>query len=177
MRAIWYLLKCPAGDEADYVREYQKMMPSGKLQEVICFQYQRMLRYGGQWHLERRTLLPGCVFLSGSERSLPEADMSVQDVKKGRQTGARAGGGENRISLTPCEPPFWKTLCQKDYLLPMSRGIIKDGSPIVTGGPLVGHEGLIRRIDRHKRTAEIGVPFAGQEMRVTVGLEIYQKQI
>ncbi len=152
-------------------------MSSGKLQEVICFQYQRMLRYAGRWHLERRTLLPGCVFLSGSESWVPESDVSAMGAQKSRQTDVQAGGRGNGISLAPCEPPFWKTLCQKDYLLPMSRGIIKDGSPIVTSGPLVGHEGMIRRIDRHKRTAEIETPFAGQEMRVTLGLEIYQKQI
>ena len=59
----------------------------------------------------------------------------------------------------------------------MSKGVIKDGKPVVTSGPLKGRESLIRRIDRHKRTAEIEIPFVEDDMRVIVGLEIYEKQM
>lgn len=40
-----------------------------------------------------------------------------------------------------------------------------------------GREQLIKWIDRHKRTAEIGIPLEGREKRVTVGVEIYEKQV
>ena len=159
------MLKCPIGDEADYAKKYQDFAVSENLQEVVCFQYQRMLRYGGEWHLERRPLLPGCIFLSGDMKNIGKADAD------------REGGPKSKLSLIPCEIPFWKMLCQKDNLIVMSRGIIKDGNLVVTSGPLKGYERLIRKIDRHKRIAEIEVSLAGEETRVTVGLEIYQKQI
>lgn len=79
------------------------------------------------------------------------------------------------MSLSPCEPPFLKELCGDGSLIDMSRGIIKDKIPTVTSGPLRGREQLIRKIDRHKRTAEIEIPIDGKKQRVTVGLEIYQK--
>lgn len=81
------------------------------------------------------------------------------------------------ISLSPCEPPFMRELCQEDSLIGMSRGILKDGVPAITSGPLKGREELIRRIDRHKRTAEIEIPVDGKRQRVTVGLEIYEKSM
>ena len=62
-------------------------------------------------------------------------------------------------------------------MIGISRGIIKDGVPVVTEGPLKGREQLIKRIDRHKRTAKLGVPFEGKTIEITVGLEIYQKEI
>ncbi len=166
MNTIWYVLKCPKGSEAEYTEKYRKLATSNgeRLQEVVCFEYQRMMRYGGSWHLERKKLLPGWVFLSGTE-----------DMVSG---GYEVGGCEadKTVSPIPYGIPFVKMLCQEEYLIGMSRGIIKDGKPVITSGPLKGRESLIRRIDRHKRTAEIEIPLGEKKMRVTVGLEIYEKQ-
>ncbi len=155
MKKIWYLVRCPQGDEADYAQKYQELADQKELQEVVCFAYHRMIRYGGSWHLERRTLLPGYIFLSGAK-----------DIKL----------KENVESLIPCDPPYLKDLCQEDNLVAMSKGVIRDGKTIVVSGPLKGREKLIRRIDRHKRTAQIEVPLEGRTAQVTVGLEIYEKQ-
>ncbi len=154
MKKIWYLLKCPKGDERNYVQKYQDLGACKELYEVVCFEYQRMMRYNGSWHLERRALLPGYIFLSGN---------TVAQLE------------EKDISLVCCEPPYIKKLCGKDNLVAISKGVIKDGMPMVTSGPLKGHEGLIRRIDRHKRTAEIEIPLGTGHTQVTVGLEIYEK--
>ena len=152
MAVIWYLLKCPEGNEADYARKYEKLAVSREQREVICFEYQRMMRYGGKWHMERRPILPGWLYLL--ETNSPSKDSSV----------------------IPCEEPYLKSLCQEDHVVGMSRGVIKNGVTVVTSGPLKGRETLIRRIDRHKRTAEIESPFGGRSTKVTVGLEIYEKQ-
>lgn len=158
MNTIWYALKCPEGRENDYTEKYQKLTFSGELQEVICFEYQRMIRYGGRWCLERRKLLPGWIFLS------------VTKVIENRE-------GKDRFFLIPYETCYLKELCQEENLIGMSKGVIKGGKLMVTSGPLIGREALIRRIDRHKRTAEIEIPFVDRETRVTVGLEIYEKQV
>ena len=158
MKTIWYLLKCPEGREAEYVEKCQKLTEPDGLQEVICFQYQRMLRYGGTWHLEKRTLLPGCIFLSG---------IRLTRLKENLNT-----------SLIPCTISQIRSLCSDENLVGMSKGIIKNGIPVVISGPLKGRERMIRKIDRHKRTAEIAVPlFTDEGTRLTVGLEIYEKQM
>ena len=165
MRGIWYVLRCPEGNEADYIKEYQKSVTKNGLQEILYFQYQRMIRYGGHWHLERRTALPGYIFISGNEKMAGK-----------QQKGENKKDEEEEISLSPCEIPYLKTLCPEGNLIEISKGMIKDGVPIVTNGPLQGREQLIKNIDRHKRTAEIVIPLEGWEKRITVGLEIYDKQ-
>lgn len=158
MKTIWYLLKCPEGRETDYVEECERLTETENLQEVVYFQYQRMLRYGGTWHLENRTLLPGCIFLSGSKMTRIKEYLNS--------------------SLIPCRISQLKSLCSNKNLIGMSTGIIKDGVPVVTNGPLKGREHMIRKINRHKRTAEIVVPsFMKEDARITVGLEIYEKQM
>ncbi len=175
MKAIWYLLKCPIGAETDYAKECQRLakLDGEVLQEVICFQYQRMLRYGGEWHLERRMLLPGCIFLSGAETVMQRYGVGNW-LKKNAYTETK---GEKNASLIPCRRPYIKEICPKGELIPLSKGIIRNGKVIVTSGPLKGREHLIRKLDRHKRTAEIEFPFDVQKMRAIVGLEIYEKQI
>lgn len=164
MRGIWYLLKCPEGNEADYLARYQEFIHTGEMEEILCFQYQRMMRYGGGWHLERRMALPGYVFVAGSNAM----------AKKNWQDQSKRSSG---VSLTPCDPPFLKAMCQDGSLIGISRGIIKNGVFFVTSGPLKGRESLIQKIDRHKRTAEIEIPFDGGRKQITVGLEIYAKEI
>lgn len=160
MKAIWYVLKCPKENEREYVERCQGMPEAQKQQDVICFQYQCMLRYGGDWHLEKRRLLPGYIFLSGTKA-----------MKMKRELKEDPG-----ISLIPCRVSYLKSLCSEDNLIEISKGIIKGGVPVVLDGPLKGREYLIRKIDRHKRTAELEVPFAGKDTRITVGLEICEKQ-
>ena len=159
MRKIWYLLKCPEGNEEDYMEKCRKLDRENGLTEIVCFRYQRLMRYGGGWHMERRMLLPGFIFLYGKEEGAL------------KNTGRR-----EKFFLYPCESPYVKVLCSHDNLIHMSRGIIRNGTTVVTEGPLKGRENLIRKIDRHKRTAKLGVPFGGKTVEITVGLEIYQKE-
>ncbi len=153
----------------------QELIEPKDLQEIICFQYQRMLRYGGGWHLERRILLPGYIFLFGNEK----VELEKKKRKKLEARDSHGDGVEKEILLSLCESPYLKTFCSRTdpSLIGISRGIIKDGVPVVTEGPLKGREQLIKRIDRHKRTAKLGVPFEGKTIEITVGLEIYQKEI
>ena len=155
MGNIWYILKCPNGYEKRYIQICQKLVEKKELKEVICFEYQQLMRYGGSWHLVTRNLLPGCIFLSG---------IKVMELK------------ENSLSLLPCSRPYLKELCQDGNMIGMSKGIINKGNTIIISGPLKGRERLIRKIDRHKRTARIEIPFTGESILVTVGLEIYEKE-
>ncbi len=162
----WYLIKCLEGNEKNYERIYQKLTAMENLQEIVCFEYQRMFRYCGKWHMEKRVVLPGWIYLSGPE----SIDL--------RRFNKRLGGQmelDRNIVVIPCEEPYLRPLCQEGSLICMSRGIIEDGNPKIISGPLKGREFLIRRIDRHKRIAAIEIPFAGQNIQVVVGLEIYEK--
>lgn len=161
MRQIWYLLKYQVSNKKDYL-DKSPLMGFRDIEEILCFQYQRMMRYGGTWHLERRMVLPGYIFVSGSEALTEQMWKWSKEGKRG-------------VLMAPCEVPYLKAMCQDGSLIGMSRGIIKNGVAVVTSGPLKGRERLIQRIDRHKRTAEIEIPLSGDRKRVIVGLEIYEK--
>ena len=93
MKVIWYVLKCPKENEREYIEKCQEMPEEQKQQDIICFQYQRMLRYGGDWHLEKRRLLPGYIFLSGTK-----AMKMKRELKE-----------DPSISLIPCSVSYLKS--------------------------------------------------------------------
>lgn len=58
----------------------------------------------------------------------------------------------------------------------MSYRYIEGQKVNITEGPLKGLEGQISKIDRHKRQCIVEVDMFGLKTRMTVGLEIVEKQ-
>lgn len=58
----------------------------------------------------------------------------------------------------------------------MSSGIIENDRVQILSGPLMGMEGNIRRIDRHKRIAYMEIEMFGRTVEMKVGLEIIRKE-
>lgn len=175
MSAIWYLLRCPEGTEKDYAERCQELAEAEGIQEITYFRYQRMMRYRGSWHLEKRALLPGYIFLSRTREGTLRKREAKGKNQENQETEKEIPKAD--IPLKPCEISYLKKMCSDDGIIDISRGVIKNGVPIITEGPLKGREHLIKKIDRHKRTAEISLPFDRKTVEVTVGLEIYQKEI
>lgn len=134
---------------------------------VFVLTFDRMRRYEGAWHTERKPLFPECLFLEGSDKE------EVEEKLRGCQNRMQ----EQKIepeSLSEEEQIFLQSLCGDGYHIGMSKGYIRNGETCVTEGPLRGKEGLIRKIDRHKRLAMIEIP-GGAKRRMTAGLEIVSK--
>ena len=59
-----------------------------------------------------------------------------------------------------------------DRVVPMSEAL-KDGDKVVvTAGPLLGHEGLIKDVNRRKNTAFLEVDLCGRRVTTRVGLAV-----
>jgi transcriptional antiterminator NusG len=57
----------------------------------------------------------------------------------------------------------------------VSKGFIAGDKLIVTSGPLKGRESIIKKIDRHKKRAEIELSCFGATKRINVALEVTAK--
>ena len=140
------------------------------LTDAFVFTCDRMRRYGGVWHLERRPLFPHYLFLeSEDEEKLSE------ELKQYSQVFSVFESEGKLVRVEPEEERLLRVLCGAGHHSRMSRGYIRDGRTVVTEGPLQGKENLIRRIDRHKRIAQVGMPSSGSLQKMQVGLEIVAK--
>ena len=61
-------------------------------------------------------------------------------------------------------------------LVEMSSGIIENDRVRILSGPLMGMEGNIRRIDRHKRIAYLEIEMFGRTVEMKVELDIIRKE-
>ncbi len=140
---------------------------------MFLLTYDRMRRYEGAWHIEKRLLLPSYVFLeSENEKLLIERlDRSREELyplEKSEKNGRLIRVGQEAED-------FLKYLYRNTYHLQMSKGIILKGNPRITEGPLKGMEERICRIDRHKRLVKLAVPQSISY--ITAGLEITKKSM
>ncbi|PKM90632.1 MAG: transcription antiterminator [Firmicutes bacterium HGW-Firmicutes-10] len=79
-------------------------------------------------------------------------------------------------SLYPHEKEFLMKFTDEENVIDESQGLINGDKIIITQGPLMGFESLIRKIDRHKRIAQLEIDMFGDKRTITVGLEIISKQ-
>ncbi len=66
-------------------------------------------------------------------------------------------------------------LYDEEYLVRISKGIIVDSRVIILSGPFQGREGMIRKIDRHRRTGLVEMSMMGRPLQVQIPLEIVEK--
>ena len=119
----------------------------------------------------KRLLFPGYLFfVTDDVESLHEGFMHVPASIR------ILGDGEKSFyPLTDKERDWFLSFMDGEHVVRMSEGIIKGDRVTITRGPLMGFEGDICKIDRHKRRAYINVSLFGRTVPASVGLEIVRK--
>lgn len=74
------------------------------------------------------------------------------------------------------EENFLKRLMGEERVVRLSKGYIEGDKVIIKEGPIQGLEGMIRKIDRHKRIAIIEVELFMRKVEVSIGLGIVEKR-
>lgn len=167
---MWCALKCQSGKEEEIIGACRRNISEDVLQDIFILTYDRMKRYHGTWHVEKKQMFPNYIFMETEDiialrKELEPLCEYVQLLE----------GSDMLWRILPEEESFLRKLCGKDHHLGMSEGYISDGVTHVTHGPLVGMERHIKRIDRHKRIANIVFPEIRLERVVSAGLEITVK--
>lgn len=182
---IWYAISCVNDQQKarikSLIRDRKKTGADLPDLKLVPLTFDRMRKYEGSWHTEQKELFPECLIVDGpGERC---ADGIAQAVRHDNLAwhnpvcGGRPVPLPEVTELDVAEEELLRSLCCENCNMPFSRGVIRSGNVIIQEGPLMGHEHMIRRIDRHKRLATIQIPFLGVETKVTAGLEITEKTI
>lgn len=168
---MWYVIQVRTGTEREIVRQCKTVISTEILERSFLPCYEEMKRYQGTWHKEQKLLFPGYVFLISS---CPE--LLYQKLKKIIGLTKLLKTGEQIISLTESEIEFLWKFGGKEQLVKMSTGFLERDKIVVLEGPLKGMEGYIRKIDRHRREANLELSMFGRILNVKVGLEIIMKK-
>lgn len=168
---MWYVMQVRTGNEEEIKLQCEKLIEPEILERCFIPYYEQMKRYHGRWHKEKRILFPGYVFLvSDAKEKLPFALKRVMGLTK----LIKADG--EILPLTEAEVDFLLDFGKEEQVVGMSKGIIVNDKVMIQEGPLKGNEGLIKKIDRHKRKAWLELSLLGRTVETQVGLEIVEKK-
>lgn len=167
---MWYVLQVRTGTEESIRLQCRGNIPKAVLERCFIPYYEEKKRIRGEWTIQKKVLFPGYVFVITDK-----LDELYQSLKEVIGLTKLIGTGQEIVPLTDEEREFLLGFGGEEQVVEMSEGIIAGSKIIVTKGPLIGKEGYITKIDRHKRKAWLEMKIFGREQKVEVGLEIVEK--
>ena len=169
---MWYVLQVRTGAEESIRLQCRSNIPEAVLERCFIPYYEEKKRIRGKWTIQKKVLFPGYVFVVTEDLNhLYDSLKTVIGLTK------LIGTGKEIVPLTEEEKDFLLGFGGEEQVVKMSEGIIEGTKIIVTQGPLMGKEGYIKKIDRHKRKARLELEMFGRMQEVVVGLEIVEKRV
>lgn len=167
----WYVIQVRSKAEEKIKKTCEMMISEDILKEAFVPKNNRFRKINGNWIEIGEILFSGYVFLVSDHPD--ELYLKLKDIP---DLTKMLGHVENEIyPLYDEEVEFLKSFTDKDHVVEVSTGFIENETIYITQGPLKGREGIIRKIDRHKRMAIIEVELFGKITQAKVGLEIVSK--
>ena len=172
MDTNWYVIQVKSGNEEKIAQSCRFSIPKEVLKESFVPKYRLQKKFKGKWHLMEDVLFKGYVFLiSDRINDLYHHLSLIPELKK-----LLKNDGTEIYPMTSQDAMLIEKFVKEDYILDMSIGYIEGEQVYISEGPLKGYEGLITKIDRHKRIAYLDLSFMGQQLTTKVGLEIISKK-
>ena len=173
-----YALFVMTGNEQGVVDEILHRWDTTNIKPFVPM-YDTMFRKSGKPYLEKQRAMPGYVLI---ESSMP-GQMFYLFIRDFIRSSAKSlkllRNGRDYFDecfvMDGYEYIMLKRLLNADHCVEMSKGVIEGSLAKIVNGPLVGCEGLIKRVNRHKMQATIDVGLMGATRELTVGLEIVER--
>ena len=167
----WYVIQVKTGNEEKIKDICQRLISKDILQECFIPKTKRMRKVRGIFYEREEILFKGYVFMiTYAIDDLYQCLKLIPELTK-----VLGNDGSNILPILKEEAIFLLKFGKEDHIVDMSKGYIIGSKIMILTGPLVGNEGIIRKIDRHKRIAYIEVKLFDQITTVKVGLEIISK--
>lgn len=166
---MWYVIQVQARRE----REISERCRAEIMQldeDVFIMQHERMFRTDRGREKKLFPLFGGYVFADTEDID----DFRVRLRSIHAMTKVLGTGGEV-MPIYPEEEEFLRRIGGADHIVRFSEGYQVGDRLVVTDGPMKGWEGAVKRIDRHKRYAVLGVSLMGQAIDIELGIEVLRK--
>lgn len=165
---MWCVVHVRNGGEK-HVEEFV----SGLLPESVharCFHLirDRRKKYEGKWQTVKEALFPGYVFIETDQ-----PDKVYQELKKTPKPKLLFSDDEYVMALEKHETDFMEKIADRDGRVGISKVRIgEDGKIHYLSGPLSGVGNMVRRVNLHKRIAEVETEIMGAKRTLYLGIDI-----
>lgn len=180
----WYVLYVKSNTEHRVIKEMNQYIETLSLNYKVepfvleSEQYYRNKKYqrlGNKY--QKRPLFLGYVFV---ETNMPDTEF-VQVFydyiyKSSSIIRLLSSNNQNKLAVSDEEKTRLEYWCLGRRCLNHSTGYIEGEHVVVISGPLIGHEGDIKYVNRHNRYAEIELEFFERKQIVKVAFEVLSKK-
>lgn len=168
---MWYVIWTRTGSERKTQRIMEHTIDDDLYNKIFIPMRNINAKHKGIWKTVTKPLFPGYLFvdtddidaISGILWKIPGFQKILAEDK-------------TYYPLYESEEAFIDSLYRKGEVFDVSVGIIEGDVVKILSGPLLGMEGAIKKIDRHKRKAVISVSMFNRPTECIVGLEIIEKR-
>ncbi|MGI6227033.1 MAG: antiterminator LoaP, partial [Peptococcales bacterium] len=161
----WYVIQVITGSEQLICNNLIQIMDASLYHHCFVPMAETMHKKDGKYIKITKPLFPGYLFLITDK--IEEAQANIWKIARFKRI---LRTGNSFVPLEEAEVDVFRSLTDEAFNVSLSKGFIVGDEITVTEGPLKGHEGRIKKIDRHKRMAIIQVPFIGKETNVRMPL-------
>ena len=180
---MWYVMQVVSGQENRTVLMLERIVSAKNLQH--CFVPTRRLKkkFHGIWNEVEEKLFPGYVFLVADQpRLLYEELKTVPALTKilgkcGEYFTPLPEKDVEMLGRMVADKEF-KENEKREFSVGISQVMIRDENQLkVLSGPLRNMEGQIKKVNLHKRIAEVEMEFMGSKRLVYMGFEITEEKL
>jgi transcriptional antiterminator NusG len=172
---FWYVLFVKTGHE-ERVRRQLGSFGFKDNMEIFTPTREKIIKLPDRIMVQKKAMFPGYLFVETGTRAedfgffVYRSKFYLQKILKVVRYGASFD-----IAMKEEERKALEAIMDQGRCVAASRGIIVGDRTMITEGPLMGQEGIIRRIDRHKRRAFLELPMFGQPRLAEVALTVVEK--
>lgn len=167
----WFVIQVQSGNEEKIIKYCKQYIDDEILEECFVLKYKHMKKYKGNWHELEEILFKGYVFVITKD-----PNTLYQQLKKiPGFTKLLGNTGDMIYPIYEEEAKVLMKFGREKHMVEMSTGFIEGDTIYIMEGPLMNNEGIIKKIDRHKRIAYIELKLFNQLTTAQIGLEIIRK--
>lgn len=162
---MWYVIQTGAGNEQKITLECEKYALKNEEVFYPLIRYEKRVR--GKNIEVTKSMFPGYIFFDTED-----VDGLFFRLKKVFGFSKILKTGDFFTPISEEEENMINELAGDDHIVEISEGLKEDGKVRIISGPLKNFTGIIRHIDRRKRTATLEVMMLGEVREVKVGLRV-----
>ena len=167
---MWYVIQVNTGDEENVLNMCTRVVNKETYNDLFIPRYVCSRRYLGDWHNDALVMFPGYLFVDTDD-----IDAFVLQLINVSGMTRVVGDGEIPVPVSMREQKYLSEMMDENHIIQISTGYLVGDTIEILSGPLKPFSAIVRKIDRHKRIAEIDVMMYGVAARAKVGLEIIKK--
>lgn len=169
---MWYVIWTTTGCEQKlgiWIKDY---VPADCYDDCFVPLIDQNKKINGVWKTVHKTLFPGYLFVNTDDERI---EAFAERIRHSDQFAVVLSADERFAPVNDEEVFLIENAYANNGVLGPSIGIIEGERIKILSGPLIGKEGLIKSINRHKRTAIIELSMFGRVSKIKIGLEIVSK--